>query len=61
MTKGKKMIVKIFKEDHGMTNEIKMLIRLRKIQKKKYSDEKDLIPKLIDFSSLITIEKTGQK
>ena len=38
-----------------------MLIKLRKIQKKKYPDEKELIPKLYDYGSMIVKDKLGNK
>ena len=55
------MVVKIFQQEEGMTNEIKMLLKLRKIKKKKYPEDKDLIPKLIDFGSLIVRNKDDHK
>jgi hypothetical protein len=39
-----------------MSIEIKTLIKLRKIQKKKYGNEsKGLVPKLVEFGMLVTL------
>ena len=57
------MVVKIFDQGKDeMTNEIKTLTRLRKIQKKKYADEgKGLIPRQYYFGSLIVTDEGFQK
>ena len=61
--RGNKMVVKIFDQGKDeMINEIKTLVRLRKIQKKKYADEgKGLIPRQYYFGSLIVTDEGFQK
>jgi hypothetical protein len=56
------MVIKIIISNNEVHTEIKTMLKMRKIQKKKYGDtETALIPKLIDFGSLIILDKGGNQ